>query len=120
MTGADETIVKLSRSHDIIKCFICVLSVPGTILPQYSITTNGTVVTDDGSDVMPPCVLYYNDEMDKQAKAMAATVDALIGREICVNQMPGDVLIKSVFSNLQFSGNQVIIGKYEGKYLLIV
>ena len=83
------------------------VSAPDTSLPQYSITTNGTLVTVDGSDVLPACVLYYNDEMDQQAKTMAATIDALIGNDICVNQNPGDVLIKSVFSYLQFSGNQV-------------
>ena len=82
-------------------------SAPDTSLPQYSITTNGTLLTEDGSDVMPVCVVDYNIQMDQQAKAMAATIDSLIGREICNNQMPGDVLIKSVFSNLQFSGNQV-------------
>ncbi len=80
---------------------------PGVTLPQYSITTNSTVVTVDGSTVEPLCVLDYSDQMYIQAKTIAATIDTLIGKDICPNQEPGDILISELHSTLQFSGNQV-------------
>ena len=88
------------------------ISVPSISLPQYSITTNGTLMTEDGSDVQPGCALYYHDQMDQQAKTMAANVNALIGGEICANQKAGDVIIKSAFSNLQINRNQVSNGMF--------
>ena len=64
-------------------------------------------MTVDGSTVEPLCVPDYNDQMDSQAKTIAATIDTLIGKEICPNQEPGDIFISRLFLILKFSGNLV-------------
>ena len=76
-------------------------------LPEYSITTNGTLMTVDGGDVKPACLMDYNYQMTTNANSIAATVDTLIGGELCPALRPADVLITSVSSALQFTDNQV-------------
>ena len=66
-------------------------------------------MTVDGSDVKPVCVMDYSDQMTDQANRVAATVDTLIGGELCPALRLADVLITSVSSTLQFIDDHVMI-----------
>ena len=92
----------------LLTCHTCCLFLEPP-LPEYSITTNGTVVTVDGSEVKPACLMDFNYQMANNANSIAATADTLIGGELCPALRLSDVFITSVHSTLQFTGNQVRI-----------
>ena len=82
-----------------------ILVAPEHNLPQYTISTNGTARTPDGSDITPVCAATYVQELTENTNKMALQINQAIGQDLC-SETSG-LLVASTSVQLVFMDDMV-------------
>ena len=78
---------------------------PGTTLPQYQISTNGTAQTPDSSEISPLCAVSYVNTLADNIKQMTAQLNSHLGQDLCSES--SDLLVSSSSTQMSFKDDVV-------------